>query len=258
MDSTSSWVWGLTAVSALRGPTGVAATSLALEALPNGCGDNTVPLPPTSQPGRRPRLRRGRRSSRAGEHIADCDGVRVRLHTWMELHDPAANLDSPDVGRLLAGLHGVCARRGTGRRGGVARRSPRDLRTCHRDLWAGNVRRTRDGGLCVFDFDDAGLAHPSQELAVFNVGTRLTQRMRRRYGTAVSASISHTPSGSAVIAVSELQGVHGDRAGVRRHPEGRCRNPDAVALSLRIGLMPAKTAPTCFGPAQQTVRSAAS
>jgi aminoglycoside phosphotransferase (APT) family kinase protein len=43
---------------------------------------------------------------------------------------------------------------------------PRDLRTCHRDLWADNVRRTHDGGLCVFDFDNSGLADPSQELAV--------------------------------------------------------------------------------------------
>jgi thiamine kinase-like enzyme len=42
----------------------------------------------------------------------------------------------------------------------------RDLRTCHRDLWADNVRRTRDGNLCVFDFDNAGHADPSQELAL--------------------------------------------------------------------------------------------
>ena len=46
---------------------------------------------------------------------------------------------------------------------------PRDLRTCHRDLWADNVRRARDGGLCVFDFDNAGLADPSQELALILV-----------------------------------------------------------------------------------------
>ena len=45
----------------------------------------------------------------------------------------------------------------------------RDLRTCHRDLWADNVRRTDDGGLCVFDFDNAGLADPSQELAAMLV-----------------------------------------------------------------------------------------
>ena len=43
--------------------------------------------------------------------------------------------------------------------------APRTLRTCHRDLWADNVRRAHDGRLCVFDFDNAGLADPSQELA---------------------------------------------------------------------------------------------
>ena len=48
-------------------------------------------------------------------------------------------------------------------------RPPRELRTCHRDLWADNVRRTCDGGLCVFDFDNAGLADPSQELALLLV-----------------------------------------------------------------------------------------
>jgi aminoglycoside phosphotransferase (APT) family kinase protein len=43
--------------------------------------------------------------------------------------------------------------------------APRTLRTCHRDLWADNLRRTAAGGLCVFDFDNAGLADPGQELA---------------------------------------------------------------------------------------------
>ena len=47
--------------------------------------------------------------------------------------------------------------------------APGTLRTCHRDLWADNVRRTADGGLCVFDFDNAGLADPSRELAAILV-----------------------------------------------------------------------------------------
>ena len=51
----------------------------------------------------------------------------------------------------------------------------RELRTCHRDLWADNVRTSHDGGLCVFDFDNAGLADPSQELAMI-----LVEGCRRR------------------------------------------------------------------------------
>jgi thiamine kinase-like enzyme len=41
---------------------------------------------------------------------------------------------------------------------------PQMLRTCHRDLWADNVRPTADGGVCVIDWEDSGPADPSQEL----------------------------------------------------------------------------------------------
>jgi hypothetical protein len=146
------------------------------------------------------------RRTRAGDLIADCGGVRVRLHAWVDLHEPDAGLDPLEVGRLVAGLHRVEFAGTTGvdawytQPVGAARwselvsmlrarhapfadeldacvpelvameaylgGSPRELRTCHRDLWADNVRASRDGGLCVFDFDDAGLADPSQELAL--------------------------------------------------------------------------------------------
>jgi Ser/Thr protein kinase RdoA (MazF antagonist) len=147
--------------------------------------------------------------TRAGDVIADCGEVRVRLHGWVDLHDPDPRLDPVEVGQFLAALHRVgfagtigidpwytepvgavrwselvTTLRGRGAPfadeldallpeltameaylGGP----PRDLRTCHRDLWADNVRRAEDGGLCVFDFDNAGLADPSQELAVILV-----------------------------------------------------------------------------------------
>jgi|tagenome__1003787_1003787.scaffolds.fasta_scaffold20983605_6 Ser/Thr protein kinase RdoA (MazF antagonist) len=146
------------------------------------------------------------RRTRAGELIADCGGVRVRLQAWVDLHAPDAGLDPAEVGRLVAGLHRVDFAGATGLDPwytapiGAARWSalvselstrhapfadaleallpelvgleaylgapPRALRTCHRDLWADNVRRVEGGGLCVFDFDNAGLADPSQELAL--------------------------------------------------------------------------------------------
>jgi hypothetical protein len=115
------------------------------------------------------------RRTRARQVIADCGEVRVRLHAWIDLHDPDPSLDPVEVGQLVAGLHRVGFAGAIGLDpwytepvaleaylGGP----PRDLRTCHRDLWADNVRRADDGGLCVFDFDNAGLADPSQELAV--------------------------------------------------------------------------------------------
>ena len=37
---------------------------------------------------------------------------------------------------------------------------------CHRDLWADNVLGTPDGDVCVIDFENAGPADPSQELAM--------------------------------------------------------------------------------------------
>jgi len=40
----------------------------------------------------------------------------------------------------------------------------RDLRTCHRDLWADNLRPGRAGGMCVIDWENCGLADPGQEL----------------------------------------------------------------------------------------------
>ncbi len=146
------------------------------------------------------------RRTQTGEVIADCGGVRVRLHAWVDLHDADPGLDPVAVGQLVAGLHRVGfagsigvdpwytepvgAARWAELVGSLRERRapfadeldallpelvaleaylggpPRELRTCHRDLWADNVRRAHDGGLCVFDFDNAGLADPSQELAV--------------------------------------------------------------------------------------------
>src|SRR4051812_25926516 len=47
------------------------------------------------------------RRTREGELIADCGGMRVRLHAWADLHDPDPSLDPRAVGRLVAGLHRV-------------------------------------------------------------------------------------------------------------------------------------------------------
>jgi thiamine kinase-like enzyme len=49
----------------------------------------------------------------------------------------------------------------------LARRADRsELRTCHRDLFADNVLGTEAGGLCVIDWENCGLADPSQELGL--------------------------------------------------------------------------------------------
>jgi Ser/Thr protein kinase RdoA (MazF antagonist) len=43
---------------------------------------------------------------------------------------------------------------------------PGDVRTCHRDLWADNLRATPGGEVCLIDWDNAGDADPSGELAL--------------------------------------------------------------------------------------------
>ena len=146
------------------------------------------------------------RRTRNGDLLATIDGARVRVHAWAELDAPRLDLDARRLGGLVAALHLVEFEGRTGLNPwytepvGAARWStwvgllradgasfvdelealipglvelerhlgglPRALRTCHRDLWSDNVRRTRDGRLCVFDFDNAGLADPSQELAL--------------------------------------------------------------------------------------------
>jgi aminoglycoside phosphotransferase (APT) family kinase protein len=41
---------------------------------------------------------------------------------------------------------------------------PTALRTCHRDLWSENLAPLDDGGVCVIDWENSGLADPAQEL----------------------------------------------------------------------------------------------
>ncbi len=57
------------------------------------------------------------------------------------------------------------------------------VQTCHLDLWSDNLRRTPESGLCVIDFDNAGPADPSRELAMtlFEFGRGDAVRQRRLY-----------------------------------------------------------------------------
>jgi Ser/Thr protein kinase RdoA (MazF antagonist) len=149
------------------------------------------------------------RRTRSGEVVGDLGDVRVTVLSWVDLLGPDRDLDPVALGRLLARLHRVAHDRARGlhpwysepvgavtwhalvdelrrRRApfgdeiaaimpelvaleSLLGRPPRSVRTSHRDLWADNLRATADGGLCLIDFDDAGLADPSQELALILV-----------------------------------------------------------------------------------------
>ena len=135
--------------------------------------------------------------------FAEVDGRSVRVYEWVHLLDPDPSLDPALVGEVAAAIHRVTVAgpasldpwyhepvgaerwdelvRETTRAGApfahqfaelrdelVALESwiesPETLRTCHRDLWADNVRPTAAGGVCVIDWDNSGPADPSHEL----------------------------------------------------------------------------------------------
>ena len=136
--------------------------------------------------------------------LATIGGVQVRVYEWVDLLPPDPGLDPALVGAVVAAIHRTsvpdvgpvdpwygeplgadrwdqlverlqtagapfASRLADLRDELVALESwiepPETLRTCHRDLWADNVLPTADGGVCVLDWENSGLADPSHELA---------------------------------------------------------------------------------------------
>ena len=116
-------------------------------------------------------------------------------------------------------------------------------RTCHRDLWADNVRGLRGGGLCVFDWDSCGPGSQSEELALvlFEFGRGEAPRhraLRDAYRDAGGPGVSQ-PAGllDAHRPPRPHRGVP-DQA-VARGPAGLCR---AGACGRRGGGVPGPAA----------------
>ena len=163
-----------------------------------------------------------------GDAFADLAGVQVRVFEWVDLHERDPDVDPAQVGRIVAGIHRVdfrgrlptdpwyteaigsdrwdglidalrtngapFAERLSGMRDELVAlerlmEEPRELQTCHRDLWADNVLRTAAGGLCVIDWENCGLADPSQELALvlFEFGLGSPERARELCGAYLEA-----------------------------------------------------------------------
>jgi len=140
-----------------------------------------------------------------GGVLTELASTTVRVYEWVELLEREARLDPAAVGRIVAGLHQVdyhgtndvdpwytdrvgpdswddligrleaagapfapllAAQRDELVAVGETLEWPVDLQTCHRDLFADNVLRTAAGGLCVIDWENAGLAEPAQELCL--------------------------------------------------------------------------------------------
>ena len=76
---------------------------------------------------------------------------------------------------------------------------PTNLQRCHRDLFADNILPTTAGGLCVIDWENSGLADPTQELAVVLVEFACgdVDRARRLYGASSTPTVRAASSGPA-------------------------------------------------------------
>lgn len=148
-----------------------------------------------------PRVLRGG----GGSVVETVAGHQVVVLEWLDLLPESTAIDPGEVGRLVAGVHSVpfagtrsphawfsqpvgvdrwrelvATSRAAGASfaehladyvgelvalEGLLDPLPAD-RTCHRDLWADNVRGLRGGGLCVFDWDSCGPGSQSEELAL--------------------------------------------------------------------------------------------
>jgi len=166
--------------------------------------------------------------SAEGDVLFDLDGALLRVYEWVDLEEPDLGLDPVEVGRVVGVLHDVRVPPSGPvdpwhtEPGGSARwdelvpalaavgapfaadlaafrdelvalegllERPRDLQTCHCDLWADNLRSTPTGDLCVIDWENAGPADPSQELAMvlFEFGRDDAERARSVYDAYVGA-----------------------------------------------------------------------
>ncbi len=166
----------------------------------------------------------------AGRVVLELGDIRVRVYEWVDLREPDPFLDPVRVGWVVADMHRIPFAGGApldrwytdpvgGRRWGQLDREltaahapfaaeftslraeflaleahlrpPRNLQTCHRDLFADNLRVTVGGELCVIDWDDCGLADPVQELCLvlfeFNGGVTDVSRARTLYDAYVDS-----------------------------------------------------------------------
>jgi Ser/Thr protein kinase RdoA (MazF antagonist) len=157
-----------------------------------------------------------------GEVLAEIRSTPVRVYEWVDLEERDPMLDCATVGGLVSAIHRVqyggvngvhpwytepvgeerwdeLVRDLTAARAPFAEQLaalrdellaleellewPSNLQTCHRDLFADNILRTPTGSLCVIDWENSGLAEPSQELGLvlFEYGCGDGGRVRTLY-----------------------------------------------------------------------------
>ena len=131
---------------------------------------------------------------------------------------------------------------------------PSSLQTCHRDLFADNVLRTPSGAVCVIDWENSGLADPSQELGLvlFEFSRGVPQRARALYDAYIDAGgpgrIERPGNFSMVIAqiahigeISCARWLAPSRRAERQHNAGRVDEflTDGITRRMIDGLVAA-------------------
>jgi Phosphotransferase enzyme family len=211
--------------------------------------------------------------TRAGQVLADVGSATVRVYGWVDLLTRDPRLDPATVGHIVASIHrvhyigdnpvdpwytdpigadrwdeligqlteagAVFAEQLAGLRDELVGLEellewPANLQTCHRDLFADNLLRTPGGSLCVIDWENSGLADPSQELGLvlFEFGCGEAARARELYEAYVDAGgpgrIDRPGNFSMVIAqiahigeISCARWLDPSRAADRQHNTGR-------------------------------------
>lgn len=217
----------------------------------------------------------------ADDLVVSVGGQHVLVLDWLDLAPPDSRLDPYAVGRLLASLHGVpftgarerdpwffepvgeegwaelvdhSTRAGAPFAPALAGHLPElmaleDLldplpadRTCHRDLWSDNVRATRSGHLCLFDWDNCGPANQSEEVAqvLFDFGEGERARHRALHTAYLEADgpapVLDVSAFSMVIAVLGHIGRYDVRGWLDAEPGGpeRRRREDRVVEFLGL------------------------
>jgi aminoglycoside phosphotransferase (APT) family kinase protein len=211
-----------------------------------------------------------------GDWHADIDGMPVRLSEWVDLLPAESSHDPAEAGRVVATIHRTPFRGRRGEdpwytdpvgaaawdalcAGLAAASAPfaadlagmrdelvalealltrsRTLQTCHRDLWAENLRPTQAGGLCVIDWENCGLADPGQELSgvIFEFGCGDMDRVREVYGAYRRAGGPATVSTRADFSMTIAQLGHITEAACRIWLAAGVGSDERARQEARVG-----------------------